>query len=206
MAKEQNLPLNPMKISGLCGRLMCCLKYEQEQYVGFRKEAPRCGSTVETDVGSGVVIGYQVPKDSLTVRFADGTVEDVSLDTCSCGGSPCRRRAESEFVPADDSVGDSVDDAVPAGAAATVMRTPAEPEEGEGESPASAEASPERAADPVRQSESGPDDASPAAGAVGEPSPGDADRQGDEAAPRRRSRRRRRRPRASGDGGNPPSE
>ena len=43
MAKEQNLPLNPAKISGLCGRLMCCLKYEQEQYVRFRKEAPRQG-------------------------------------------------------------------------------------------------------------------------------------------------------------------
>ena len=44
MAKEQNLPLNPMKISGLCGRLMCCLKYEQEQYVRFRKEAPAKGT------------------------------------------------------------------------------------------------------------------------------------------------------------------
>ena len=44
MAKEQNLPLNPMKISGLCGRLMCCLKYEQDQYVAFRKEAPAKGT------------------------------------------------------------------------------------------------------------------------------------------------------------------
>jgi cell fate regulator YaaT (PSP1 superfamily) len=90
MAKEQSLPLNPMKISGLCGRLMCCLKYEQEQYVEFRKAAPRCGTPVECSQGEGVVIGYQVPKDTLTVRLADGSIVDEPVATCSCGGAPCR--------------------------------------------------------------------------------------------------------------------
>ena len=90
MAKEQNLPLNPMKISGLCGRLMCCLKYEQEQYVCFRKEAPRRGTLVQTAKGPATVIGYQVPKDSLTVRLEEGGVMDVPIGECICpGGDSC---------------------------------------------------------------------------------------------------------------------
>ena len=90
MAKEQNLPLNPMKISGLCGRLMCCLKYEQEQYVSFRKEAPRRGTLVQTSKGPATVIGYQVPKDSLTVRLEDGGVTDFPIGECICpGGDSC---------------------------------------------------------------------------------------------------------------------
>ena len=90
MAKEQNLPLNPMKISGLCGRLMCCLKYEQEQYVLFRKEAPRRGTLVQTAKGPATVIGYQVPKDSLTVRLEEGGVVDFPIGECTCpGGDSC---------------------------------------------------------------------------------------------------------------------
>jgi cell fate regulator YaaT (PSP1 superfamily) len=84
MAKEQNLPLNPMKISGLCGRLMCCLKYEQEQYVRFRKEAPPKGTPVSTPVGEGVIVGYNVPKDAITVRFEDGSYTDIRLSGCRC--------------------------------------------------------------------------------------------------------------------------
>ena len=82
MAKEQNLPLNPMKISGLCGRLMCCLKYEQEQYVRFRKEAPAKGTPVSTPTGDGVVAGYNVTKDAIVVRFEDGSNSEIRLSTC----------------------------------------------------------------------------------------------------------------------------
>ena len=82
MAKEQNLPLNPMKISGLCGRLMCCLKYEQEQYVRFRKEAPPKGTPVSCPCGEGVVAGYAVTKEAITVRLEDGSVTEVKLSTC----------------------------------------------------------------------------------------------------------------------------
>ncbi len=82
MAKEQNLPLNPTKISGLCGRLMCCLKYEQEQYVCFRKEAPPKGTRVVMPSGEGVVTGYVVTKDALAVRMEDGSHEEVPLRTC----------------------------------------------------------------------------------------------------------------------------
>jgi len=84
MAKEQNLPLNPMKISGLCGRLMCCLKYEQDQYVRFRKEAPPKGTAVSTPAGDGVIVGYNVPRDAITVRFEDGSYTDIRLSGCQC--------------------------------------------------------------------------------------------------------------------------
>jgi cell fate regulator YaaT (PSP1 superfamily) len=84
MAKEQNLPLNPTKISGLCGRLMCCLKYEQDQYVSFRKEAPAKGTPVATPAGDGVVSGYIVTKDAIIVRMEDGSAVDVRLSTCQC--------------------------------------------------------------------------------------------------------------------------
>jgi hypothetical protein len=84
MAKEQNLPLNPMKISGLCGRLMCCLKYEQEQYVTFRKEAPSRGTSISTPGGDGVVVGYNVPKDAITVKYEDGSFSDIRLSGCTC--------------------------------------------------------------------------------------------------------------------------
>ena len=56
MAKEQNLSLNPTKISGTCGRLMCCLKYEQEAYEDLIRITPRVGSVVRTPEGNGVVI------------------------------------------------------------------------------------------------------------------------------------------------------
>ena len=108
MAKEQNLPLNPMKISGLCGRLMCCLKYEQEQYVTFRKEAPPRGTPVKTSAGEGVVTGYNVPKDSISVRFEDGTHTDIRLADCQCehrGGMITVADTEEEsFLEAGDRI------------------------------------------------------------------------------------------------------
>ena len=102
MAKEQNLPLNPMKISGLCGRLMCCLKYEQEQYVCFRKEVPNRGTKVQTEMGEGVVVGFQLTKESLTLRMPDGSLAEVPLSRCGCGGGPCGGAAEGEASKADD--------------------------------------------------------------------------------------------------------
>ena len=99
MAKEQNLPLNPMKISGLCGRLMCCLKYEQEQYVTFRKEAPPKGTPVKTGDIEGAIIGYNVLKDAIVVRFQDGSISDVRLKTCECDENGCLNCAREEEKP-----------------------------------------------------------------------------------------------------------
>ncbi len=99
MAKEQNLPLNPMKISGLCGRLMCCLKYEQQQYVTFRKEAPPKGTPVKTGDIEGAIIGYNVLKDAVVVRFQDGSISDVRLSTCECDENGCLNCAREEEQP-----------------------------------------------------------------------------------------------------------
>ena len=72
MAKEQNVSLNPSKISGNCGRLMCCLKYEQEVYEDKLKKIPGIGSIVETEDGKGEVCGIETLKERVKVKFKDG--------------------------------------------------------------------------------------------------------------------------------------
>jgi cell fate regulator YaaT (PSP1 superfamily) len=72
MAKEQNLSLNPTKISGVCGRLMCCLKFEEENYEQARKNMPRLGKDVETPEGFGTVTDLNVLKETVTVRIRKG--------------------------------------------------------------------------------------------------------------------------------------
>jgi cell fate regulator YaaT (PSP1 superfamily) len=71
MAKDQDLPVNPMRIAGACGRLMCCLKYEHPLYQKFREEAPRLGASVETPEGPGTVVGHNVPADQVVVKLAE---------------------------------------------------------------------------------------------------------------------------------------
>ncbi len=71
MAKEQNMPLNPEKISGLCGRLMCCLAFEYETYLELKKEMPKCGKTVQTANGQGKVIRQNILKDEVVVMLED---------------------------------------------------------------------------------------------------------------------------------------
>lgn len=72
MAKEQNISLNPSKISGNCGRLMCCLKYEQEAYEEKLSRLPKVGAIVKTEDGEGVVDNVEVLKEQLKVKFKDG--------------------------------------------------------------------------------------------------------------------------------------
>ncbi|MGF7235383.1 MAG: PSP1 domain-containing protein, partial [Frankia sp.] len=72
MAKDQDLPLNPMKISGACGRLMCCLKYEHPLYQEFKAQVPAVGQAVSTPEGDGRVLSHVVPKDEVVVRLNDG--------------------------------------------------------------------------------------------------------------------------------------
>ncbi|MGQ9825644.1 MAG: PSP1 domain-containing protein, partial [Desulfotomaculales bacterium] len=71
MAKEQNLPLNPTKISGICGRLMCCLKYENELYEKAREGYPPLNSRVATPDGEGKVTGINIFKKTLTVELKE---------------------------------------------------------------------------------------------------------------------------------------
>ena len=91
MAKDQDLPLNPLRISGACGRLMCCLKYEHPLYQQFQATAPAVGERVSTPDGEGRVVGHSVPRDSVIVRMdADGS-------RCSCSrASVCGSRQAFE--------------------------------------------------------------------------------------------------------------
>nr|WP_207781884.1 regulatory iron-sulfur-containing complex subunit RicT [Phytoactinopolyspora limicola] len=87
MAKDQDLPLNPLKISGACGRLMCCLKYEHPLYQDFKVSAPALGCGVETDDGvQGTVVGYNVPAETVYVRDRE-TGRRVACPKASVCGS-----------------------------------------------------------------------------------------------------------------------
>ncbi len=77
MAKEQNLPLNPTKISGLCGRLMCCLGYEYSTYKDLMKGMPREGEIIKTAKGNAKVLGINALKRSATVELEDGSQMEV---------------------------------------------------------------------------------------------------------------------------------
>jgi cell fate regulator YaaT (PSP1 superfamily) len=94
MAKDQDLPLNPLRISGACGRLMCCLKYEHPLYQDFAAKAPTVGSEVETPDGDGTVIGHNVPSETVVVRMAaDGSRKPCAL------ASVCASRKAYESRP-----------------------------------------------------------------------------------------------------------
>ncbi len=79
MAKAQKLPLNPSKISGICGRLMCCLFYEYKSYKEFSKGLPKEGQSIQTPRGKGKVIGVNVYKRLVYAEFEDGFIEKVSF-------------------------------------------------------------------------------------------------------------------------------
>ncbi|MGL4452364.1 MAG: PSP1 domain-containing protein [Sarcina sp.] len=75
MAKEQNLSLNPTKISGVCGRLMCCLNYEQSTYEETRKKLPKIGSIVDTRDGRGEVVYNSAVKENVKVKITNSNGE-----------------------------------------------------------------------------------------------------------------------------------
>jgi cell fate regulator YaaT (PSP1 superfamily) len=79
MAKEQNLPLNPMKISGACGRLLCCLVYENEQYRKMREKMPREGQKVSTAMGVASVIATNPLKETVFVELESKATVEVPL-------------------------------------------------------------------------------------------------------------------------------
>src|ERR1700678_3594678 len=91
MAKDQDLPVNPLRIAGACGRLMCCLKYEHPLYQEFHETAPKIGDVVESPEGTGTVIGHNVPSGTVVMKLAaDGR-------RCACPkASVCGSRKEYE--------------------------------------------------------------------------------------------------------------
>ena len=107
MAKEQNLSLNPTKISGLCDKLMCCLKYEQDHYEATRKRMPRTGKSIMTPDGLGTVSAINALSETVRVRIAVGDsfeLREYPIDACSRvsqeqAAQPAAR-AEEEEAPA----------------------------------------------------------------------------------------------------------
>ena len=85
MAKEQDMSLNPIKISGICGRLLCCLVYEDDVYKECRKNLPKIDSKVNTTYGQGVVKGLNVLKQEVIVKYEDGIVRNIPLEKISRG-------------------------------------------------------------------------------------------------------------------------
>ena len=110
MAKEQSLSLSPTKISGICGRLMCCLKYEQDCYESMRRQMPRPGRDVRTPDGDGTVLENNVITEKTRVRvtLADGTfdVRDYPFRELT----PLNTR-HPELVESDESADEVNDDA-----------------------------------------------------------------------------------------------
>lgn len=86
MAKNQGLPLNTFKLSGLCGRLMCCLSYEYENYEEFLKNVPVLESEIETPDGKGKVVGYQFVKCAVEVELESGARKYYPLHELSFEG------------------------------------------------------------------------------------------------------------------------
>ncbi|MCX5835073.1 MAG: stage 0 sporulation family protein [Deltaproteobacteria bacterium] len=78
MAKEQNMPLNPEKISGLCGRLMCCLAFEFDAYLDMKRGMPKCGKRITTPEGTGKVSRQNILKGTISVELEGG--KEVELD------------------------------------------------------------------------------------------------------------------------------
>lgn len=79
MAKDQNLPLNPSKISGLCGRLMCCLSYEHGVYKRYSKGLPKEGQIVKMKDGSGKVLSVDILKRKVVVELEDGRKVEATI-------------------------------------------------------------------------------------------------------------------------------
>ena len=100
MAKTQGLSLNPSKISGTCGRLMCCLKYEEVAYEDLVKKAPKIGAFVETPFGKGSVINVNILRGNAKIRLEDGydtTLKTFTFEELDILGGKGRR---AEYISA----------------------------------------------------------------------------------------------------------
>lgn len=82
MAKDQNLNLNPAKFSGVCGKLLCCLRYEHETYCELRRELPTEGTRVQTPDGEGVATDVDILRALIGIQFLDGVVRLYPAHEC----------------------------------------------------------------------------------------------------------------------------
>jgi cell fate regulator YaaT (PSP1 superfamily) len=96
MAKQQDLPLSPMEISGLCGRLLCCLAYENQYYADVKKDLPKRNEVIDTPHGRGKVVQVNVIKELVQVELDSQVIVEVShqelLDQAQLAQKPRSRR------------------------------------------------------------------------------------------------------------------
>ncbi len=133
VAKDQRLSLNPSQISGACGRLMCCLRYEHEFYVTTRRRFPKEGKSLRTSKGEEKVIANDLFRERVTLRSEEGESRVVTLDELRAeldalgipfpapGPAPAKRITEEE---------DAIDDDAEPSLVVTELVASAEPEEG----------------------------------------------------------------------------
>ncbi|WP_028263345.1 PSP1 domain-containing protein [Atopobium fossor] len=94
MAKEQDLPLNSSKISGACGRLMCCLRYEFEAYREFKSRAPKRNAVIDTPLGKAKIVEYNTPKEEVCLRLESGKQIRVPLAEMDASEAACAKSKE----------------------------------------------------------------------------------------------------------------
>ncbi len=99
MAKEQELPLNPMKISGLCGRLLCCLGYENKAYCEMRQGLPKAGERVATAQGEGRVVAVNVLKQTVTVDVEEKGLLELATEEINRSQEKDSKLAEKQNSP-----------------------------------------------------------------------------------------------------------
>lgn len=104
MAKDQNLFLNPVKISGVCGRLLCCLAYEKDTYAEFQRRAPRVGRRYTTTQGGMKALRVNMFRDSVSVLTEAGDELEFSLTDWTQMLKPDAGRGVNDTLPEDDSV------------------------------------------------------------------------------------------------------
>ncbi len=104
MAKKQNLPLNPAKLSGNCGRLRCCLQYEMDFYEERMREFPRIGCQLRCSRGKASILDVDIFQENVRLRFTDGDEETVSLqeyNELNCKRTSNGSTGEEEFLQTD---------------------------------------------------------------------------------------------------------
>ncbi len=107
MARDQGLSLNPTKLNGACGRLMCCLQFEKEAYADAHKRLPKVGKRIRTPRGMGIVNDVNLIEEKVYVKFNDGDVQEIEVfnwegiselnhDCNSCPGCGANEDANNE--------------------------------------------------------------------------------------------------------------
>ena len=104
MAIEQDLPLNSSKISGVCGRLMCCLRYEFDAYRDFKQRAPKKNNLIDTPLGKAKIVEYNTPKETLLLRLENGKSFTIALKDMTCSEGCCKRSKEQNIPLRPDTV------------------------------------------------------------------------------------------------------